>query len=84
MSDLVEKKFEVLDGGFVRLIDYMGSDADIAQAARVSYAKGTKTLREDEELIRYLMQHEHFSPFAMAQVKLHIRLPIFVHNQWVR
>ena len=74
-----------VDGdGFVRLIDYMGDDNAIPQAARVSYAAGTKTVREDAQLIRFLMRNEHFSPFAMCQVKLHVRLPIFVHNQFVR
>ena len=76
---------QVVDNeGFVRLIDYMGSDAAIPQAARVSYGAGTKTVREDSQLIRFLMRNEHFSPFAMCQVKLHLRLPIFVHNQFVR
>lgn len=74
-----------VDGdGFVRLIDYMGDDSAIPQAARVSYGAGTKTVREDAQLIRFLMRNEHFSPFAMCQVKLHVRLPIFVHNQFVR
>lgn len=75
---------QVLDDGHVRLVDFMGDDAAIPQAARVSYGAGTKTLREDAELIRFLMRHEHFSPFAMCQVKLHLRLPIFVHNQFIR
>jgi thymidylate synthase (FAD) len=70
--------------GLVRLVDYMGDDAAIPQAARVSYGAGTKTLLEDAQLVRFLMRNEHFSPFAMCQVKLHVRLPIFVHNQWVR
>lgn len=74
----------VLDDGHVRLVDYMGDDAAIPQAARVSYGAGTKTVREDADLVRFLMRNEHFSPFAMCQVKLHVRLPIFVHNQWVR
>ena len=67
----------VLGEGHVRLVDYMGDDAAIPQAARVSYGEGT-------QLIRFLMRHEHFSPFAMCQVKFHVRLPIYVHNQWVR
>jgi thymidylate synthase (FAD) len=75
---------EVGPDGHVRLVDFMGSDAAIPQAARVSYGAGTKTVREDAQLIRFLMRSEHFSPFAMCQVKLHVRLPIFVHNQWVR
>ena len=84
MSDLIGKTFKVLDDGFVRLVDYFGKDEDIAAAARVSYAKGTKTARDDYNLVRYLMKHEHYSPFGQVQVKLHVRLPIFVHNQWVR
>jgi thymidylate synthase (FAD) len=76
---------QVVDNeGFVRLIDYMGGDQAIVQAARVSYGAGTKTVLEDSQLIRFLMRNEHFSPFAMNQVKLHLRLPIFVHNQFVR
>ena len=71
-------------GGFVRLVDHMGDDSSPAQAARVSYSKGTKTVTEDKDLTRFLMRHEHFSPFAMAQVKLHMRFPLFVHAQMVR
>jgi len=71
-------------GGFVRLVDHMGDDSSPAQAARVSYGAGTKTITEDKDLTRFLMRHEHFSPFAMAQVKLHMRFPIFIHNQMVR
>ena len=80
----LKKPISVGPDGFVRLVDYMGSDKSIPQAARVSYGAGTKTMREDAQLIRFLMRHEHFSPFAMAQIKLHVRLPIFIHNQWVR
>ena len=79
-----EKRINVLDSGFVTYIDHMGDDAAIPQAARVSYQKGTKSVRSDEDLIRFLMRHEHYSPFAMCQIKLHVRLPIFVHNQWIR
>lgn len=76
---------QVVDNeGFVRLIDYMGDDNAVPQAARVSYGAGTKTLLEDAQLIRFLMRNEHFSPFAMCQVKLHLRLPIYVHAQFVR
>ena len=71
-------------GGFVRLVDYMGDDSSPAQAARVSYGAGTKTVTEDKDLTRFLMRHEHFSPFAMAQVKIHMKFPIFIHNQMVR
>ena len=86
-QELIEKwsKPQVVDAeGFVRLVDFMGDDPAIPQAARVSYAGGTKTVREDSVLTRFLMRHEHYSPFAMAQVKLHLRLPIYVHNQFVR
>jgi len=74
----------VLDHGFVRLIDYMGNDAAIVQAARVSYGAGTKKVSEDKALIRYLLRHKHTSPFEMVEVKLHIKAPIFVARQWVR
>jgi len=75
---------KVLDHGFVRLVDVMGNDASIVQAARVSYGKGTKTLHKDRGLIRYLMRHEHMSPFEMCEIKFHIKVPIFVHRQIVR
>jgi thymidylate synthase (FAD) len=84
MNDLIGEKNKVLDNGFVRLIDCMGTDESIAQAARVSYAKGTKTAQDDESLVRFLMRHKHYSPFGQCQVKFHVRLPIFIHNQWVR
>jgi thymidylate synthase (FAD) len=80
----IEKEVPVLDHGFVRLIDYMGSDAAVVQAARVSYGKGTKKLSEDRGLIRYLMRHRHTTPFEMCEIKFHIKLPIFVARQWVR
>lgn len=83
-SLLLGKPFSLLNRGFVRLVDYMGSDAAIVQAARVSYGKGTKKLREDRALIRYLMRHRHNSPFEMCELKLHVKLPIFVARQWVR
>ena len=82
--DELEKPIPVLNGGFAKLIDYMGTDESISQAARVSYAKGTRKVSEDRDLIRFLMRHEHYSPFSMAQVKFHLRLPLFVHNQFVR
>lgn len=82
--DLLGKKFGVLNRGFVRLVDYMGSDAAIVQAARVSYGKGTKHVREDRGLIRYLMRHRHSSPFEMCELKFHVKLPIFIARQWVR
>jgi thymidylate synthase (FAD) len=74
----------VLDHGFVRLIDYMGDDAAICQAARVSYGKGTKSVQNDEGLIRYLMRHWHSTPFEMCEIKLHVKLPVFVARQWIR
>ncbi len=74
----------VLDHGFIRVIDYMGDDAAIVQAARVSYGAGTKHVSNDEGLIRYLMRHWHSTPFEMCEVKLHVKLPIFVARQWIR
>ena len=74
----------VLDKGFIRLVDYMGSDDSIIQAARISYGKGTKSLRSDLMLIRYLMKNKHTSPFEMCEIKLHIKAPIFVARQWLR
>ncbi len=75
---------QVLDHGFVRVIDYMGDDAAICQAARVSYGTGTKSVSNDEGLIRYLMRHWHSTPFEMCEVKLHVKLPVFVARQWIR
>lgn len=74
----------VLDHGFVRVVDYMGTDGAIVQAARVSYGAGTRKTREDEGLIRYLLRHRHTTPFEMCEIKLHIKLPIFVARQWIR
>jgi thymidylate synthase (FAD) len=74
----------VLDHGFVRVIDYMGDDAAIVQAARVSYGAGTKHVQNDEGLIRYLMRHWHSTPFEMCEVKLHVKLPVFIARQWIR
>ncbi len=84
---LEERLFQpipLLDHGFVRLVDYMGDDAAIVQAARVSYGAGTKTSRDDRGLIRYLMRHRHTTPFEMCEIKLHIKLPIFIARQWIR
>lgn len=89
---MIEKKlkeelyqtYPCLDKGFVRLIDYMGDDAAIVQAARVSYGKGTKSVTEDKGLLRYLMRHKHTSPFEMVEFKFHVKLPIFVARQWIR
>jgi thymidylate synthase (FAD) len=78
------KAIPVLDHGFVRVIDYMGDDAAICQAARVSYGKGTKSVQNDAGLIRYLMRHWHSTPFEMCEIKLHVKLPVFVARQWIR
>ncbi len=74
----------VLDHGFVRVIDYMGDDSAIVQAARVSYGRGTKAVQSDAGLIRYLMRHWHSTPFEMCEIKLHVKLPVFVARQWIR
>lgn len=76
--------YPVLDHGFIRVIDYMGDDAAITQAARVSYGRGTKSVSNDEGLIRYLMRHWHSTPFEMCEIKLHVKLPVFVARQWIR
>ena len=76
--------YPVLDHGFIRVIDYMGDDAAICQAARVSYGRGTKSVTNDEGLIRYLMRHWHSTPFEMCEIKLHVKLPVFVARQWIR
>jgi thymidylate synthase (FAD) len=81
---LLDKEFKVLDHGFIRLVDYMGTDASIVQAARVSYGEGTKQISEDRGLIRYLMRHRHTTPFEMVEFKFHVKLPIFVARQWIR
>ena len=77
-------RHDVLDHGFVRLVDYMGDDTAIVQAARVSYGAGTRTPSSDEALIRYLMRHWHSTPFEMCEIKLHVKLPVFVARQWIR
>ena len=74
----------ILDHGFVRVVDYMGDDAAIVQAARVSYGRGTRAVTEDRGLIRYLMRHRHTTPFEMCEIKYHVKLPIFVARQWIR
>ena len=74
----------VLDHGFVRVIDYMGDDGAVVQAARVSYGRGTRKVSEDAGLIRYLMRHRHSTPFEMCEIKFHVKLPIFVARQWIR
>jgi len=78
------KPAPVLDHGFVRVVDYMGDDAAICQAARVSYGRGTKSVSNDTGLIRYLMRHWHSTPFEMCEVKFHVKLPVFVARQWIR
>jgi thymidylate synthase (FAD) len=84
LEEVLFKPLPVLDYGFVRVIDYMGDDAAIVQAARVSYGRGTSKLRDDRGLIRYLMRHRHTTPFEMCELKLHVKLPIFVARQWIR
>ncbi|MDA3844325.1 MAG: FAD-dependent thymidylate synthase, partial [Candidatus Kapabacteria bacterium] len=80
----INKQIDCLDKGFVRLVDYMGDDAAIVQAARVSYGKGTTSKKQDAELIRYLLRHRHTSPFEMVEFKFHVKLPIFIARQWIR
>lgn len=84
IEELLFKAIPVLDHGFVRVVDYMGDDSAIVQAARVSYGRGTKRLNEDRGLIRYLMSHHHSTPFEMCELKVHVKLPIFVARQWIR
>ncbi len=84
IEDQLYRYIPVLDHGFIRVIDYMGTDASIVQAARVSYGQGTKTPSQDDRLIDYLMGHQHSTPFEMCEIKLHVKLPIFVARQWVR
>src|SRR3954449_3343155 len=84
LEALLYEPLPVLDHGFIRVIDYMGDDAAIVQAARVSYGRGTKQVSGDRGLISYLMRHRHTSPFEMCEIKLHVKLPIFVARQWIR
>src|SRR3972149_11943286 len=84
LDAVLGKDFRVLDDGFVRVVDYMGTDDAIVQAARVSYGSGTKKLREDRALIRYLMRHAHTTPFEMCEIKLHVRVPMDCWRQWIR
>lgn len=83
-EDILDKEYKVLDKGFVRLVDYMGGDKRIVQAARVSYGQGTKTKRQDRGLINYLLRNEHTSPFEQVIMTFHCKMPIFVARQWVR
>ena len=84
LDDILGKPFKVLNDGFIRVIDYLGSDSSIVQAARVSYGRGTKKIQEDRGLIRYLMRHEHTTPFEMCEIKLHLRVPMDCWRQWIR
>ncbi len=84
LDEVLGVPFPVLRGGFVRVVDYMGSDAAIVQAARVSYGAGTKQVSEDRGLIRYLMRHRHTTPFEMCELKLHVRVPMDIWRQWIR
>ncbi len=81
---ILDKEFPVLDKGFVRLVDYLGSDERIVQAARVSYGEGTKSYREDKGLINYLLRNDHTSPFEQVNFTFHLKMPIFVARQWIR
>lgn len=81
---ILDKEFPVLDHGFVRLVDYLGSDQRIVQSARVSYGEGTKTYRQDKGLINYLLRNDHTSPFEQVVFTFHLKMPIFVARQWVR
>lgn len=83
-EEILDKRFQVLDHGFVRLVDYMGGDSRIVAAARVSYGEGTKSVREDKALIHYLMKNQHTSPFEQVILTFHAKMPIFVARQWVR
>ncbi len=84
IEEMLYTPLPVLDHGFVRVIDYMGTDSAIVQAARVSYGKGTKKVNEDAGLINYLLRHRHTTPFEMCEIKFHIKLPIFIARQWIR
>ena len=84
LDEILGVPFKVLDDGFVRVVDYMGSDESIVQAARVSYGRGTKKVNEDRGLIRYLLRHSHTTPFEMCEIKLHLRVPMDCWRQWIR
>jgi thymidylate synthase (FAD) len=84
LEALLYQALPVLDHGFVRVVDYMGDDSAVVQAARVSYGRGTRRVSEDAGLIRYLMRHRHSTPFEMCEIKYHVKLPIFVARQWIR
>ena len=84
LEKILFEAIPILDHGFIRVIDYMGDDTSIVQAARVSYGKGTKKVSTDSGLIKYLMRHWHSTPFEMCEIKYHIKLPIFIARQWIR
>ena len=84
LEKILYEVIPVLDHGFIRVIDYMGDDTSIVQAARVSYGKGTKKVSTDAGLIKYLMRHWHSTPFEMCEIKYHVKLPIFIARQWIR
>ena len=84
LEKILYEAIPILDHGFIRVIDYMGNDTSIVQAARVSYGKGTKQVSTDSGLIKYLMRHWHSTPFEMCEIKYHVKLPIFIARQWIR
>ena len=84
LEKILYQPLEVLDHGFVRVVDYMGNDSSVVQAARVSYGQGTKKINADKGLINYLIAHRHTTPFEMCEIKFHVKLPMFVARQWIR
>jgi thymidylate synthase (FAD) len=84
LEDILYEAIPMLDHGFVRVVDYMGDDATVVRAARVSYGRGTKKVTEDKALINYLMRHRHSTPLEMCEIAFHVKLPIFVARQWIR
>lgn len=84
MDAILGEPFKVLDDGFVRVVDYMGTDSSVVQAARVSYGAGTRQVRQDRGLLRYLLRHHHTTPFEMCEIKLHVRVPMDTWRQWIR
>ena len=84
LEKILYEAIPILDHGFIRVVDYMGDDSSVVQAARVSYGKGTKKVSTDSGLIKYLMRHWHSTPFEMCEIKYHVKLPIFIARQWIR
>src|ERR1700722_16518231 len=84
LDSILGKQFACLDDGFVRVVDYLGDDSSIVQAARISYGAGTRAVHEDRGLIRYLLRHRHSTPFEMCEIKLHVRVPMDTWRQWIR